>query len=68
MVMATERAAVAPVTALVATLLLADSTLAVLTARTAKYQVPGASELMVVERCVMSSTVTLLVSAVLLVP
>ena len=68
MVMATERAAVAPATALVATLLLADSALAVFTARTAKYQVPGASELMVAERRVMSSTVTLLVSAVLLVP
>ena len=68
MVMATERAAVAPVTALVATLLLADSTLAVFTARTAKYQVPGVSELMVAERAVMSSTMTLFVSDVLLVP
>src|SRR5690349_13486256 len=68
MVIDTVFAACAPVTALLATLLLLDSVPAVLTARTAKYHVPGDSELTVAERRVMSSTVTLLFSAVVLVP
>jgi len=68
MVMATVFAADAPETDLLVTLLLADSVPDVLTARTAKYQVPGVSELMVVERLVTSSTVALLESDELLVP
>src|SRR5687767_10933395 len=54
MVIATVRAAVAPPTLFVATLLLVDSTPLVLNARTEKYQVPGESELTVAERRVTS--------------
>ena len=67
-VMFTVLAALAPTTALVATLLLADSTLLVFTARTAKYHEAGASELSVALRRVMSSTMTLCVSDDALVP
>ena len=68
MVMFTVRAACEPATVLLATLLLSDSAAAELTARTAKYHVPGASELMVAERLVTSLMMVLFVSAVLLVP
>src|SRR5690349_21464332 len=61
-------AAVAPLTALVATLLSADSTPLLFTTRTLKYQVAGASEPTVKLRALGSLTLALCVNEVLLVP
>src|SRR5689334_15640722 len=64
----TVRAAVAPVTVLVATLLSTDSTPAALTTRTLKYQVAGDSEPMVAVRAVGSEMFATRVMAPVLVP